>query len=465
MPVLRRLSGALDRDAPACAVILGFAVLYIVAGAYQGIVDPFIWRQADAYSQILGFLGERGLSPLQKFDGQTVMYDVPIYQALIAGAAWLTHIEPLAVVCVVNAALWVGLGWATYRLTEIMFGAGGLIAAGLAAVSPLFLHYYSVPLPDAMALTLAMVGACLLLDGRTAAPAVLFALAALIKSPVPFVILVTVAVWLVVTRSVRQRLGACGIVYGSAAVAAMAAEVARRIITPPTPESAAAFSPEWYFGPLALRLDPGLWLEAFRRLGTAFPFPLLTAAAVLVLLVAVALRRKVVWRPLVTLLAGYLAGWLVFANLYLAHHYYSLPTVALVYPAVGGAFVSLLSTATRWGRAVVVALVAVAMIYGAKFAERGVTSFPVAARYALEGVSQFALVSDDDTGPSWGGSTGTRMVRFTTTEFERSCEQILRQYRAVLVHGDHLACLPEHRRDVSSLLEGPEDTWVCCTIR
>ena len=64
------------------------------------------WRQADAYAQILGMMGRRGLGPLSTFDGPPAMFDVPLYQALVAGLALVTGAEPLVVVRFVDAGLW-----------------------------------------------------------------------------------------------------------------------------------------------------------------------------------------------------------------------------------------------------------------------------------------------------------------------------------------------------------------------
>ncbi len=60
------------------SAITAFGVLPIISQAYVGLNGPHVWRHLDAYSQILGMLGQRGLEPLSAFTGAAVMYDFPL---------------------------------------------------------------------------------------------------------------------------------------------------------------------------------------------------------------------------------------------------------------------------------------------------------------------------------------------------------------------------------------------------
>ena len=156
------------------AVCLFVGVVYIASSAYLGINGHASWRQALTYGHILGFTGDKGFMPFDLFtlsSGARFVFDMPLYQYLIAKASLLTGGDPLVMARFVNLVLWLLTAFAGYGLCRALSAAPASRApsasAGTAfflllATSPLVLHYYSVPLPDTMALALALAGIALL---------------------------------------------------------------------------------------------------------------------------------------------------------------------------------------------------------------------------------------------------------------------------------------------------------------
>lgn len=79
------------------------ATVYILTGAYIGVTGSHTWRQADVYGHILGFMQYKNFQPFDSFImGKRAIFDIPIYQWIIAKTALLTHFDPLVVTTVLT---------------------------------------------------------------------------------------------------------------------------------------------------------------------------------------------------------------------------------------------------------------------------------------------------------------------------------------------------------------------------
>jgi hypothetical protein len=185
------------------------ASFYIIGSSYVGLNGNHLQRQSDAYSQILGFLGEKHIRPFSNFSGETTIYDIPIYQFLVAKISSIAIADPLVAVKYINFVFFSLLSFSGYKLAEHLNKGSGFIYLFLITTSPLLLHYYSTPLPDVMAISLSLAGVTLLIKevnwvSLTISSILLF-VSALIKSPVPFVFIVFYASYLLLNYNIREN--------------------------------------------------------------------------------------------------------------------------------------------------------------------------------------------------------------------------------------------------------------------
>ena len=261
------------------AFLAALALGFIVSAAYLPLNGSHVWRQSDVYGHILGFTGRKGFAPFDLFIyGHKAVFDIPVYQYIIAKIAVFFQADPLPVVRFVNAFFWSLTAYAGFRianhLNDCVAGMGFLF---LFATSPLILHFHSVPLPDVMALSCAMLGLmCLVVDGcswrtmRWAMP--LFVTATVIKSPVAFVPIV----FYTLLQAQQMQKGQWRTFMPVFApfllvlfVTALLAEQGRNFIAGNNTIGFAQ-DPGWYFGTVALRMSGEFWaiiLERFHSWG------------------------------------------------------------------------------------------------------------------------------------------------------------------------------------------------------
>lgn len=98
------------------------------------------WRQADAYSQILGLRGQNGLDGLQSFNAVPILNDIPVYQGLVAGAAWLLDSDVLVTARGLSLLLWVLLFSNALILAERLWLGSAKYVTVFSATSALYLH-------------------------------------------------------------------------------------------------------------------------------------------------------------------------------------------------------------------------------------------------------------------------------------------------------------------------------------
>ncbi|WP_375405054.1 hypothetical protein [uncultured Amnibacterium sp.] len=322
------------------AIALGvLSLLYLVSTTYAALNGTHVWRQSDAFAQIMSFLGAKSMEPLQLFNQPATMFDTPIYEWLAATLSRITSSDPLVSARLVNDLFWCVFLLCGYRVTERIVSGAGLYFVFLAATSPVFLQYFAAPIPDGMALALSIAAIDVMATSVRAlqlfSASLLFIVAALIKSPIPFVIIVFFVVSTAVTalseRGVRGLLRHWPMVIPLAAAmgATVAAEVIRKIVTHSTPAGEAA-NFTWYFGTGSTRLQQYYWQTMLDRATASFASPALVAVVLLGLVVLLACAPHDFARLVLPPAAGFFAGWLVFANVFLLHDYYEMAVSALL---------------------------------------------------------------------------------------------------------------------------------------
>jgi hypothetical protein len=457
-------------------IVIGLAAVSIISASYVGLNGVHVWRQSDCYSQILGLLGQPGLGPLDNFQGMRVIFDIPIYQAVIASLATITRAEPLVIVRMVGGILFVVFAIAGYRIAEVIKPGSGLVLAVLIATSPLYLEYFATPLPDILSLTCSTVAVMLLFgsgpDKRYWLVLLLLGVGSLIKSPVPFIFLVFYMTWLVLNwRSVSAGSRSwvkIGGLLGVSFSAAVVAELIRRGVSEPrgwTVDNEFSFGS--YFGHLRDRISPNTWKVAYHYAISAFAFRWLAVAAVIALVLYAVLRRLDAVKLMLPLFLAFASGWLIFTPLYDDHDYYGLPTTFMLLLA---ASIAVTETAGLIGRgsdmltilvtAVLVLAVPLILVYGNRTSSYGITSEGQAIRFILRDVKQFAYVTGEaKDNTAIGGLAAKPFTKMSPSEFETNCAAILNHVRAVVVLRSDSSvpskCLAQARDSSVSFMVGP----------
>jgi hypothetical protein len=459
----------------ALPIVAGFAVVSIISASYVGLNGNHVWRQSDSYSQILGMLGQPGLSPLDTFHGHPAIFDIPIYQAIVAALSTITDGEPLLIVRILGAVLFVIFVFAGAQIAETMEPGAGLVLATLLATSPLYLHYFATPLPDLLSLTCSAVAVMLLLvsSGRRTRywlALSLLVIGALIKAPVPFVFLAFYVTRMLMNRRStlpgRRSWIRFGGLLAASLVAAIVAELIRRDIN----QKFLSFRWNSYFGLPTDRISAVTWKTAGHYADEAFAFRWLTFAAVIALVLYLVLRRFEGFKLLLPLGVGFASGWLVFTKLYVWHDYYGLPTTFMLLMAVSialwgfaGLIAQSVDVLSKAAPVLLILAVPLMIVYGHKISSYSVTSEGQAMRFILRGAEHFVYVSNEDPNdwnPEVGGLTAKPFTLISQGEFERSCMEILHHQRAVVINRSNVEgpsqCLSTIRESAVSFMKGPQ---------
>jgi len=449
-------------------VLLLVASFYIVGSSYADISEPHLWRKADAYSQILGWAGFKDFVPFQNFLGKTVVYDIPIYEYLIAKLSALTFSDLLVTTKYLNLFFFFVVALTGYSISETLRQETGIYYLFLLCTSRFFLHYYAAPLPDDMSLALSMAGLAILLKSRNikfiVLAGALWLVAALIKSPIPFIFVVFFSTRLLLQHVRGTALSSyawAAIPISLALVGAIAAEKGRMLIMS-TNFGGFAQDPSFYFGTLGRRFSLEFWTTMTHR---AFSSNRALAACVPGL---VYLTFRGSFRTVLPFAVAFLSGWLVFAPLYLQSDYYQLPgTILLFIVAAMGAQISaefLMKkidagdmSARRLLRArnlILAVLAPLVVIYMPKLGEFHSTSFSKSVTYALRDVDHVMFVDDQYlvTDPAIGTQIATKFTRISTAAFEGNCASLIAANRAILVNG-YSACLAKYKSSASTFIE------------
>lgn len=442
----------------------------IIGSSYVGLNGHHVHRQADAYAQILGFLHLNDLQPLDDFYGVTALYDIPIYQFVVALIAGIANVDPLITTKYFDLLLFFLLALALYKMAESFQKHSSYIALFLLGTSPLFLHYYSAPLPDTMATSFSAYAILLLMAQRLTTFNKLVALAlicisTLIKSPIPFVFLAFFTAYVLAYRAEQLKTHKVFfiILFGTAAALAVSSELVRSIVL--VKDGGAHFfaqTPRWYFGDAQLRTSPEFWRAMIARSVGAIVSKEIAYALALLAVLHLLISKRAAWKFFAVCSAGFLSGWLVFSNVYFVHDYYEIPvTVILFFYLSVSATTVLTTTARKWKidkwiftrqtAFIGVAIMALAIIYGTKYSAYSSESIYATARYMLRDVDLFLLV-DDPPGPTWGGYTKTKLRQVNHEQFERSCDDYLSEFTAIISVGDS-PCLRKHKSSSSTFID------------
>lgn len=459
----------------ALLVILAAASFYIVSQTFLGINGWDSWRQADVLSQIYGFLHFKDILPFHDFHGRTAIYDIPIYEFLIAKLAVFFKADPLIVTRYVNLSFFLILCVYGYKFSEMYQRGAGIFFVFLIATSPVFLHYYAVPLPDTAAIALCMIAIDMAIRMEGLIPhlaaAVLFSVAALIKSPIPFVFLTYYACHIVAFQRTnffnRRRLTITALLFFLAFLSAIGAELIRRHILG-TDVAGFAQNPRWYFGSWSLRTSPKFWSRllnglldsfAYRAIGWGFLF--------LSISYLVSSKRRA--RTGVPLLIAFFSGWLVFSNVYYVQIYYNLPALVFIYMLMATACATVLewsAGAWRFNKdclsrniakcrdyllPVLACSFVVYMHHGS--ALRSPNFFQTLA-YALRNTNHFLYVSPGtwDHSPAIGGYARATFTRIPLNKLNADCNAILHSNSSILVNG-WSSCLAAHADSAQVYME------------
>ena len=188
-----------------------------------------------------------------------------------------------------------------------------------------------MPLPDTLALALSVTAVSLLTDERCGAvrsgcAIIALSAACLIKSPVPFVLMAFFLTREALLGNLRKRWRLLALVSLAALVSALLPEYLRNRFLG-SDNAFFAQDPVWYFGTADERLSMRFWKTMSNRVTKAAPFralgALYAAAAGLGLVWCIWKRKLSAALPFIV---SFLSGWLVFANVFFRHDYYSLPT-------------------------------------------------------------------------------------------------------------------------------------------
>jgi hypothetical protein len=415
--------------------------------------------------------------PLDNFFSERSMYDVPIYQLIVAGISTLLQADPLFVVRCIDLTLWflalVGGLLIIYRYTNSV----SVYFMLLMATSPLILHYYSVALPDNLAISLSVVGLYLLLRrelASTAIAAILLTIAALIKSPIPFVFVVFYLSEWAINPSERSfsksALALLAIPVACSLVGALAAEEFRKVVLG-VGGTGFAQDPSWYFGTIEQRFSLDYFSAIAQRLHDAFPYRLLFELSEVIVIIGLSLdlRKNIV--AALPFVASFLSGWVVFANLYIVHDYYQLPVTIIYFMFVAVCADTLSkrlfaelkdhpwaqSKLMRTGRNYALCLASVLMvIFMSKFSDFRRETIWAGLEAILHSTNRVLYVDDFTSynygNPTIGGYLKTSIVRIPRGAFESNCDEFTGIYRAILVIGDS-ACMRSHKAEATTYIE------------
>ncbi|MCY4329797.1 MAG: hypothetical protein OXC48_06955 [Endozoicomonadaceae bacterium] len=465
-------------------IIVGLCFIgigYILSAAYLGVNGNHAWRQSDVYAHILGFLHYKNFMSFDLFQvGTRAVFDIPIYQYLIALGAKIFSTDPLVFTRFFNALLWGVSVYFGYRFLEDKFNfVAPIIFLFLMATTPLVLHYYSVPLPDLFSIALSITALFIIDRYQHKNSQALFVatflliVATLIKSPVPFVFIIFYSVYLALetlseTKSLMQSIilrKRYLIILACVFVTAVLAEQLRMWLLG-TYKVGFAQDCRWYFGSLDLRASANFWKKVYNRLRHAGPFNFaLLCFVVGSLSLFMKLPKKYLFLTFASVTA-FLAGWLTFSNVYFVHDYYELPVTIVAFIAFSVSLSWVLIRASQKIKLtqfrlhqplilVVVFLLAYVTFFERNFSERQKVNFFKSVEYALKDTNNFLFVDSSKitSGPTVGGFLSTKFKQINLSEFESGCSDYLKKYKAILINGS-TSCMPKNLSDIDQYIKG-----------
>ena len=328
-------------------ILFLIATIVIVSGAYVGINGHHDWRQADVYGHILGFMHFKNFSPYDRFlIGQKAIYDIPIYEWIIARLSLCSRIDPLVITNIINYFFWIITTITGYFISNT-YGKkhAGSIYVFLMSTSPLMLHYYSVPLPDTMAIAFSLISLTIFIFRGVSFASLLMVLpfiiiATLIKSPVMYVFAVFYSLCLLAVFLSEYNKSFASFLYDKKsymvflivlAITAITAELLRKYLLGDLTSIGFAQNPKWYFGDLTLRLSSSFWEAMYKRLRKAGLFNFVLIYTVITFWALSVSRSKKLLIFTIVSAGTFFIGWLTFSHVYRAHDYYELPVTIIMF--------------------------------------------------------------------------------------------------------------------------------------
>ncbi|MFN3889861.1 MAG: hypothetical protein ACK4MV_05630 [Beijerinckiaceae bacterium] len=308
-----------------------FAITVAVA-AHVGVNGSHQWRQADVLANVAGFRAPELIPPFTDFLGKKILYDIPVYQFCAAKLAKALSIDILPAIRYLNILLLAIFLPASYKLAESITAGAGKYLILLLTFSPLFLRYWSAPLPDLMSLSLGAAWLSMALAKPSSlsliiVSGVFLSISCVIKSPVIFPLAIFYGAFVYMSGGIIALRDRKVFIYAIIAfISAIGAEITRSIFL--RDQIGFGQNPLWYFGALEIRFSREFWL--YFLLHPRWELFLNRHVANFMLIVTFAGIVVGFWKSVKTFhlavacVAGALAGWLVFSNLYLIHDYYHL---------------------------------------------------------------------------------------------------------------------------------------------
>ncbi len=467
------------------------AFSYIISAAYFGINGYYTWRQADVYGHILGFMEFKDFAPYDQFiAGDTAIFDIPIYQYIIAQTSLLLKSDPLVTTRFVNLLFWVITAFSGYKMCR-SFGrpTAGMIFIFLLATSPLILHYHSVPLSDVMAIALSFLGLQVLykhgLNWKSVICALPYlAIATLIKSPVPFVFVVFYTTYIVLSATYKNMSLRAMLVKYAPLIAtlmvtlflALLAEQLRGFLVHKEFQKVITYGSEWYFGTWEMRTSGDFWKIVWVRFNYSatssfgYIYPIVIAIACLIK------REKHHTIITISALVAFFAGWLVFSNVYKLHDYYQLPVAVIIFISFAVSLSHILAyitdkIPTRHQKNF--ATIGVVMVISFSFYQtmtqntsndRGqMRKLLSGIEYALRDQSLLLYVVSPEpyyqysthfppADPTIGGFFSTKYKTVSKEDFENNCADYIKDYSAI-VATRYSECLVNNKKNASYFIE------------
>lgn len=453
-------------------LLVGFYFLastYILSSSYLGVSGEHTWRQSDVYGHILGFLNYKNFDFGDRFTGPREIFDIPIYEFLIAKASIITNSDVLATTRFLNLILWIVTAFSGYSYVNAVGKRySGVIFVSLMSVSPLVLHYYSVPLPDVMAIAFSLLGIMILSRGNSyisvAYSLPFLAIATLIKSPVPFVFLVLHSAYFLLNQN-GKRICTMETIRNSTPLLVMllvlfllaVAAEQLRIFLIGRDEVGFYQDQIFYFGTFQQRLSGEFWRVLWERLDqfALNGFGLIYVLTILLSLILLREKRNFIFS--LSSVVAFMSGWLIFSNVYFVHDYYQLPVAVVLFLSFSVSFSFILDWLGRLPTLHIFHISTSLLIlwfgillyvyfHQPILSEKSRSDIYSSFEYALKDVNTFLYVSDDrDDDPRIGGLLSTKFQIIRPEEFEANCELYLDKFEAIVAEKSSF-CLSENRQ-------------------
>ena len=456
------------------------ATIYILTGAYIGVTGHHIWRQADVYGHILGFMGYKNFQPFDSFImGTQNVFDIPIYQWIIAKTALLLHFDPLVVTTVFNYILWIVTTLFGYLISDIL----GKRFAGLSflffmTTSPLILHYYSVPLPDTLSIALSMVAIAIFFSCGMSYRSVLLStpfllIATLIKSPIVFIFILFYLSYRVFFKNISfsTPLGttikenfSLLLLFVLLLISAILAELLRKYFMGELDGLAFAQDPSWYFGSLKLRMSSDFWYRILKDLDHSSIYPFSIIYLVTVSLSLFIHKERTLVAVISAAVLSFLTGWLIFSNLYFQNDYYKLPVTIVLFISLSVALsysINYFDTNYIRGKfslhkslTILIIIVATLSIVLTQdyISDRGASKERGEVKESLKGYDSFIVIAGGKIdNPVLGAQLGTKYMIMGAEEFDRNCLENLYKYKAIVTINEN-QCITKNRHLFNNII-------------